>query len=322
MSPINFTPENFSEGDMYKTIIVPLDGSLFAEQAVATAATIAQHAGADLVLTRVHESYLYEGLENSSYEDMSRRDEEEYLASIADHVEVTYGLTAKRTLLTGAIAPAISDFAAGMEAPLIVLSTHGRTGFSRFWLGSIADALARHARAPVLMLRHRRAEVGLEAPPHRFENILVPLDGSDLADNVLPHVATFGQIFGARLTLLRVVAPAPAPAALYAVPIALPPEQQLDDTLTDRVDAAQGWVDALATRLRGDDIPLDVRTDVRVSEAAAPAILDAAVSHAADTIAIATHGRGMSRLVVASVADKILRGGPEAVLVVRPAPTS
>jgi len=302
---------------MYKTIIVPLDGSILAEQAVATAVTIAQCAGANLVLARVHEAYPYEGLDSSTYEDMVRRDEDEYLASIAARVDETYGLTAARTLLTGAVAPAICDFAASMDTPLVVLSTHGRTGFSRFWLGSIADAIAHHAETPVLMLRHRGAHVGLEATPHHFANVLVPLDGSDVADSVLPHATTLARVFGARLTLLRVVAPLPAPAALYAAPFAIPP-QQADDTIGIRIDAAQGYIDAIAARLRADDIAPEVATDVRVAESPAPAILDAAASHAADTIAIATHGRGMSRLVIPSVADKIVRGGTEAVLIVRP----
>jgi nucleotide-binding universal stress UspA family protein len=302
---------------MYKTIIAPLDGSLFAEQAVATAASIARQAGADLVLTRVHEPYLYEGLDNSTYEDMARRDAEEYLASVAEHVEVTDGITAARTLLSGAVAPAICDFAKGMEAPLIVLSTHGRTGFSRLWLGSIADAIARHAATPVLMLRHGDTDAGLAAPPHRFANILVPLDGSDLAGGVLPHATSLARAFGSRLTLLRVVAPMPAPAALYAVPFAVPPSY-VDETLSMRIEGAQGYVQAVAARLRGEDGQLETRTDVRVSETPATSILEVTALHEADTIAIATHGRGMSRLVVASVADKILRGGPEAVLVVRP----
>jgi nucleotide-binding universal stress UspA family protein len=304
---------------MYKTIIVPLDGSIFAEQAVATAVSIAKNSGAELVVTRVHESYLYEGLDNSSYEDMSRRDEEEYLASIADRVDTTDGVTVERTLLNGAVAPAICDLASGVDAPLIVLSTHGRTGFSRLWLGSIADAIVRHAQTPVLMLRHRGAAIGLEVPPHQCANILVPLDGSDLAESVLPHATNLARIFRAHLTLLRIVAPIPAPAALYAVPFAIPP-QQADDTLSIRIEAAQSYVDAIAARLRVDDPALKVATDVRVAESPAPAILEAAASHSADTIAIATHGRGMSRVVVASVADKLLRGGPEAVLVVRPEP--
>lgn len=306
---------------MYKTIIVPLDGSPFAETAIATAAAIAKHSAADLVLVRVHEWYATEGTDYSHFDDLSRRDQEEYLAEIAVHVETTYGLVAARTVLEGAVASAICDFALGTEAPLIVLSTHGRTGFSRFWLGSVADAIARHASTPVLMLRHDGRDHGLMAPPHRFERLLLPLDGSDIAEAALPHAAALSGAFKARLTLLRVVAPTTMPAPIYAVPY-VPPVEYVEPALSIRIDAARAYIRATAARLRLDERTLEVDTDVRVAESPATAILDAARSHDVDTIVLATHGRGLSRLVAASVADKVLRGGPGAVLVMRPEPTS
>src|SRR5690242_8455217 len=100
------------------------------------------------------------------------------------------------------------------------------------------------------MLRHRGTDRGLQAPRHEFTNVLVPLDGSDLADSALPHATALAKAFEARLTLLRVVAPLPAPAALYAVPFAIPP-QQCDDTLSVGVEGAQSYLEAIATRLRG-----------------------------------------------------------------------
>src|SRR5216110_3367255 len=98
---------------MYKTIIVPLDGSVFAEQAIGTAATIAQRSGAALVLVRVHETYTFESTDYSLAADLSRRDQEQYLATIAERVENIYGLVAERTLLDGAVGPSICDFAMG-----------------------------------------------------------------------------------------------------------------------------------------------------------------------------------------------------------------
>lgn len=302
---------------MYRSIIVPLDGSPFAERAVATAAAIAKQSHAELALVRVHEAYVYEATDYSRVDDHSRRDQEEYLAQIAERVETTYGIQARRALLDGNVAIAISEFALSLDAPLIVMSTHGRTGFSRFWLGSVADALVRYLATPVLMLRHQRSDESDGAESHRFANVLVPLDGSDVAELALAHAAALAKPFGATLTLLRVIAPAPAPVALYAAPYAAPPLEQLDETLTPRVDSAHEYVRAVAGRLRADEPGVDIRTDVRVSESPAPAILDAAAAHGADTIAIVTHGRGLSRLVVASIADKLLRAGPEAVLVAR-----
>jgi nucleotide-binding universal stress UspA family protein len=162
---------------MFKTIIVPLDGSLFAEQAVGTAATIAQHAEADLVLVRVHETYVFEATDYSLADDLSRRDQEQYLAEIAERVESLFGMVPERVLLDGFVDAAICDFAAGMESPLIVISTHGRTGFSRVWLGSIADAIVRRASTPVLMLRHHAEGDGQLTRTHHFRHLMVRWTG-------------------------------------------------------------------------------------------------------------------------------------------------
>ncbi|HKW49101.1 MAG TPA: universal stress protein [Gemmatimonadaceae bacterium] len=304
---------------MYRTLIVPLDGSPFAERAVATAAAIAKQSHAELALARVHEAYLYETTDYSRVDDHSRRDQEEYLARVAEGIETTIGIQPRRVLLEGVIPLAISEFASSVEEPLIVMSTHGRTGFSRLWLGSVADALLRYLSTPVLMLRHQASGLNL-TQPHRFENVLVPLDGSDVAELALTHAAALARPFGATLTLLRVVAPAPAPVALYAAPFAAPALEQFDETLRPRIDEAGDYVNAVAARLHANESIPTVRTDVRVSESTAPAILDTAAAHNADTIAIVTHGRGLSRLVSASVADKLLRAGPDAVLVLRASP--
>src|SRR5690242_5895802 len=203
---------------MYKTIIVPLDGSAFAEQAIGTAAAIAQRSGAPLVLVRVHETYAFESTDYSIDAELSRRDQERYLAAIAERVENIYGLGAQRTLLDGVVGPSICDFAMGLESPLIVLSTHGRTGFSRFWLGSVADAIMRHASTPVLMLRHRGAIETELLRAHRFRHLLVPIDGSSVAEEALQPAVALTTAFRAKLTLLRVVAPVRTPAVLYAAP--------------------------------------------------------------------------------------------------------
>ena len=307
---------------MYKTIIVPLDGSPFAEGAVATAAAIARHSSGELVLVRVHEAYAYESTDYSHLGDQSRREQEEYLALMAEHVEQIYGLTPERALLDGPIASTICRFALGMQEPLIVISTHGRTGFSRMWLGSVADEMMRYATAPVLMLRHKGKTTNrATATAHEFANVLVPLDGSDVAEDALPYAMPLVEAFKAKLTLLRVVAPLAAPAPVYAVAYAAPPSDE--EELSHRLEGATDYVREVARKATAEQPSLAVNTDVRVSESPAHAILDAVKSSGADTVALATHGRGLSRVVIASVTDEVLRGGPDAVLVLRsePAPT-
>ena len=302
---------------MFKTIVVPLDGSLFAEQAIGTAATIAQHAGAELVLVRVHETYLFEATDYSVADDFSRRDQEQYLAEIAERVQSLYGLVPRRVLLDGVVDTAICTFAAGMESPLIVISTHGRTGFSRLWLGSVADAIARRASTPVLMLRHSGDGDGELTRTHHFRHLMVPLDGARFAEVALSPAAALAAAFKAKLTLLRVVAPVHVPVPLYAAPYVAPPIDDEEETLNILLEGAEDYVRTLAMNVGFDWPGLEVDTAVRVDDAPAPAILDAASAHGVDAIALATHGRGVSRLVVPSVTDKVLRGGPEAVLVLR-----
>lgn len=303
---------------MYKTIVVPLDGSEFAEQAIGTAVGIAQRSGAHLVLVRVHETYTFEATDYSRSDDMSRRDQEQYLATIAERVETEFGITPERSLLEGVVTASICDFALATEAPLIVISTHGRTGFSRFWLGSIADAIVRSASAPVLMLRHRNTDTPDISTSHRFEQIIVPLDGSSFAELAVPYAVALADAFKAKLTLLRVVAPINVPTPLYAAPYVAPPIEEDEEALNLRIAGAEHYVREVANRIHADLPALDVALDVRVDESPAASILDAAKAHGVDTVALATHGRGQSRLVVASVADKVLRAGPAAVLIVRP----
>lgn len=303
---------------MFKTIIVPLDGSLFAEQAIGTAATIAQHSGAELVLLRVHESYAFEATDYSLADDLSRREQEQYLAEIAERVECLFGTVPERVVLDGFVDAAICDFAAGMESPLIVISTHGRTGFSRVWLGSVADAIVRRASTPVLMLRHHGEGDGTLARAHNFRHLMVPLDGASFAEVALLPAAALAAAFRAKVTVLRVVAPVSVPIPLYAAPYGAPLGDDDEETLNLRLEGAEDYARAAAIRVRLEESGVEVDTVVRVDESPAKAILDAACAHGVDTIAIATHGRGVSRLVVASVTDKVLRGGPEAVLVLRP----
>jgi nucleotide-binding universal stress UspA family protein len=265
---------------------------------------------------RVHEAFPYESTDYSHLNDTSRREQEEYLALMAEHVEQTYGLSPERALLDGPIASTICRFALGMQSPLVVISTHGRTGFSRVWLGSVADEIMRVATAPVLMLRHQKKAIDrASGAAHDFAKVLVPLDGSDFAEEALPHALALTGAFNAKLGLLRVVAPLAAPAPLYAVPYAAPPTDE--EELTHRLEGAEEYVRTVARRMSHEQPDLEVGTSVRVSESPARAILEAVKGSGADAIALATHGRGLSRVVMASVTDKVLRGGPDAVLVLR-----
>lgn len=304
---------------MFRSLLVPLDGSAFAEQALSTAGAIAKRSGASIRLVRVHVPIAYGDLASvDRWEKELRRSEREYLARTAAWFGERFKVPATTSLLEDPIAPAICQGA--RRADLIVMSTHGRTGVSRAWLGSVADGVARHATVPVLMMRPE-SEIdeseGNADGTISIKRALVPLDGSLLAEGIMEHAIKLAATFGSSVTLVRVVEPVQMRSADYPLPYPIP-LGVTDPEATDRLVAqANDYLTGVAARVRGQH-PLEVAIDVRVSERVAPAILEAADERGADLVAMASHGRGASRLLVGSVADKILRGAPRAVLLFRP----
>lgn len=314
---------------MLRTLLVPLDGSPLAEHVLTTAATLAQRAGATLDLVRVHRPLVFGDLADvERWERTARRDEREYLRLVAERLAANYDVRTTTALLDEPVASAICQRAIAVGADLVAMATHGRTGFSRAWLGSIADAVAHEAPVPVLLLRgestlaalregSRPPDAWASEPARSISRVIVALDGSGLAEQALAPAIDLARAFGASIHLLRVVEPVLVRAVEYPLFYALPLPAVDDDGGEAVAQQARDYVRAVASRIRSET-PVDVEVEVVVADSAAPAIIDAAWAHQADVVALATHGRGASRLVVGSVADKVLRAGPEAVLLFRP----
>jgi nucleotide-binding universal stress UspA family protein len=283
---------------------------------------LARRTGARIELVRVHAPMQAEIAAEPDWSESLRQDESEYLARTAARAEEALGAEVGTALLDGPVVGAICTYAGRLSAPLIIMSTHGRTGFSRLWLGSNADGIVRHTACPVLMLRPAEATEG-EPAPVLFRNVIVPLDGSPFAERVLPHAAELARATGAGLQLVRVVRPVNVPVFIpvpeYPMAYMPTPESVAEETKA-ATDRAEAYMDGVVERVRRDAADLAVQAEVRVAESAAGAILEAAHTHDADAVALATHGRGLSRLVIGSVADKVLRSGLRAMLVVRPGP--
>jgi nucleotide-binding universal stress UspA family protein len=294
---------------MYRTILVPLDGSPLAEQALPLALAVATRARAELRLVRVHKPTPHQGRE--LHAKTVAEAEQNYLDSIAGRLKDAVNLAAKTDLLEGPVAAALCTHAQAVKANLMVITTHGRGPLSRFWMGSTTDELVRHTCVPLLVHRPTDdAPVALTAE-FRFRRILVPLDGSDVAEEALGPAAEMARIMGAGLTFQRVVEPVPlvAPDGLMYTPPAI------DTALLDELSTqARKYVDHVAARWQGEG--LSVETRVVLNDVPAAAVLETAESH--DLIALATHGRSrMARFFLGSVADKVVRGAHCPVLIVR-----
>jgi nucleotide-binding universal stress UspA family protein len=297
-------------------ILVPLDGSRFAERALPTAYALARCANAELKLLHVLDFiHLVTGVESSDevwLRTTARNDAERYLDSCGERLEKA-AVPARCAVAEGEPAEKIREEAEHWGADLIVMATHGHGAFDRAWLGSVADALVRESATPVVLVRvAEQPSAALES--RALRHVLIPLDGSALAEQAIEPAVRFTRCSNARLTLLRVVRP--APVMIESVAATLPP--QINRALIEQEQRARDYLTRIADSLKSrvEQISADVVTG-KLSDAAE--IIAYAEQHDVDLIALATHARsGIKRVVLGSVADKLIRGSPVPVLVVRP----
>jgi nucleotide-binding universal stress UspA family protein len=310
---------------MYQSILVPLDGSPFGEHALPLAASIAQRARARLTLAHVHEpaATLYgEGaiILSDELDAHTRRQKQAYLDSLRARLGDAAPERVVPLLLEGAVFEAIREHVAKEKIDLVVMTTHGRGPLGRFWLGSVADRLLRQLSVPVLLVHPGQTAPDLTAKPV-FRHILIPLDGSELAERMLTPATALGGLMGSQYTLLRVVLPVhptlPRTEGLSIAQLAGEIVDQIEKIQGELQKEAQARLTEVAERLRARS--LQVQTRITFEDHPASAILHEATSCGADLIAMETHGRGgLSRLFLGSVADKVLRGSSLPVLLHHP----
>jgi len=304
---------------MLDQILVTLDGSEFGEHALPFAKTIAEKTRASVNIAHVsccepptdllqNTPFQYEGVNMAHYEE---RHAEEQRAYLKRHEEAMKGeLPENRicsALLEGYVTEALERHAREINANLIVMTTHGRTGVSRAWLGSVADSLVRNSSFPLLVIRP--LEDGTTFPTVSFQRFLVPLDGSETGEEILGPTTDLARAMGAHLTLLHVVSPQLTVGARVSP---LP-----SGHLEDRTAKAEDYLAGVAERLEKDGVEADYRIESHF--APARAILNTAEEENVDLIAIATHGyTGVKRALLGSVTDKVLRGAKWPLLLERP----
>ena len=297
---------------MFRKILVPLDGSSLAEQALCTAASVAHACDSAVELVLVHTWASLGGVTQGS--PTAAPEEKIYLHGIEEEASRRLGMPVTSKIVFGIPAEAIVRHAVESQADLILMTSHGRTGFSRAWLGSVADVVVRESPVPVLIERpiENRKWRGVVTRP--FRRILVPLDPTPDASAALYPALDLARHMEARPVLARVVFPVTIEFSEAGVPVHGP----VDAEETQRVvDAAQEELAALAVELESDT-RITVETEVVVGGNVAATLIDLARRKHADLIAMSTHSRGASRLMLASVTDKVLRSTDLPLLLVHP----
>ena len=279
---------------MFRKILVPLDGSELAERAVPYARRLAGVVGR-LVLVRAIQGDDREALDEA----------ETYLSAFADRLQQD-GSAAEWRLYYGPAPEGIKKEAGLQRADAIVMSTHGRSGVQRLVFGSVAEHVLREADVPVLLIPARTPAAWHASAG---QQVVVPLDGSDISEAALePAIALAGRL-GASLLLVGVV------ESLDLTPLAY--EIYVPEPSSDLQHEMEVYLDAVAARVRQRGLKVATQLDV-----GQPAQTIAGLAAQADTaaVALATHGRGgLALLLMGSVTTDLVRHAAAPLFVIRPA---
>lgn len=298
---------------MFRTIMVPLDGTRFAEAALPTAMYFAKRYGAPLELVRVWQPAPTIGFMPESANDLpevereSQENDRRYTAAVAKKVQDAVGSEVSVRYLVGQPASELARRALAGDCDLVVMSTHAHGPITRAFVGSVSDRVMRTASVPLLLIRPGDATPEVElAPSPPFRRVLVPLDGSPLAETALDDsLLDCLEAEKSEITLLHVTGFPAGPSHIGYEVVAEPGARVWEDS-TD----AEAYLSSVAEPLAAS-WGFRVTTRVVVSATTGAAIVDFAKSNGNDLIAMATHGRGgAARLILGSVADTVVRTSP------------
>jgi len=309
---------------MYSKVVIPLDGSELAEGVLPHVVEVIRDRASRVYLLSV--APLAKGMSPTPM-DMSassttmqveqKRVEQElmaYLQKVAERLQPV-AVDTQVNVRFGRQADEILVFVNDVDADLIAMSTHGRSGIGRWVFGSVAERVLRGATCPLLLVRAGRTQ--LRTPYHR---ILVPLDGSELAEQVLPYVNALIYPGKTRIYLVSVLTTGLGDRTV-ALLTSYPPGLQLATTALHHAEVQlQSYLRSVAAALRerGAAVHIAVQRGSPADE-----ILAYAAEVEADLISMTTHGfSGLSRWVYGNVAGKVLQGADSPVLLVRPTPDS
>jgi len=295
---------------MFERILIPLDGSRLAERILVQVGKILRRKDSEVILVRAAPSL--PEIPTVQYAAMIRQEEEvagEYLRGVAEQLRAS-GVNARTKILKGHPVDVIRQAVEVENATMIAMTTHGRTGLTRWTLGSVAEMVARNSQVPVLLLRSFTQEPSRTTTEAReeeapFGRILVPTDGSERALGVWSFVEEFALLFEAEVVLLRVEAPG---------------NHSPLDLVNSACDILEKSAHPNACQLLSAKLAekgIRVRHLVATGDPASE-IVDRSVSESADLIAMTTQGRsGLSKWLLGSVAERVLRGARTPILLVR-----
>lgn len=289
-------------------MLVPLDGSELSEIVFPYAKELASRLGLEVILFHVHSPEKGEAAPlHQAYIERKAEIIKQQAVEVQQKTatgQEDKAIQVRGELITGYPAEEILHYADKNDIDLILMATHGRSGIKRWVMGSVAEKVLQASRVPIWLVR---AGIPAENVHAKWTEgaMLVPLDGSELAESVLPHVKTLAKQQNAE----------PMDVVLFGVCEPLVESGYYIPDVPMKLEELQEYLAKIEGRLK--DAGLSVRSEVRKGKPAEQ-IIEYASENPFNLIVMSTHGRsGLGRWVFGSVANKVLHGASSPIFLVR-----
>jgi nucleotide-binding universal stress UspA family protein len=282
---------------IYNKILVPLDGSKLAEGILPYVRLLASALNLPVDLIHVNDPESFPHLPRDDYL-------KEVAASFLSSLSVNYCVE------NGRAADVIVDRASGDAGTLITMATHGRSGAQRWLLGSVAQKVLQASTNPLFLIRPKEETLARDV---RLNILILPLDGSHLAEKIFPHVIYLANSLRLEVVLIRTYT-LPTTGYFLATGVSPPAIGELAEKI--RAEATE-YLQVKVEELQAEGI--EKVSFVAVEGKGPEEIIDLARKTANNMVAMSTHGRsGIGRWVLGSVTDRVVCYSGDPVLVIRP----
>jgi nucleotide-binding universal stress UspA family protein len=306
---------------MFDSILVPLDGSQLAECVLPHAAAFARCFDAEITLLRILEKN-QTGVSAQLFDllnwQIQKTKASIYLEEIKGRLKES-NIRVQTVILEGLVAEGINEYAHNQDMKLIILSSHGRHGLTRWGISSITQKTIMSAPTSVLIVRAHQQNVPAGELPiiPLYQRILVPFDGSQRAENVLPVVMQLAHAHKTKIHLVHVVQ---TPEMARQMP---PTQEDLDlanRVVTRNQEEAGRYLEKLKSRsyLKG----IDVQTHLITSDHTSASLHQVVEQEQIDMVTLSAHGySGKHQWPYGSVASNFILYGTVSLLIVQDMPT-
>ncbi len=299
---------------MFRKVLVPLDGSPFAERALSFAEALAKRGGGQVLLVNAASATVLPGIESSSAQVKAVQEGKSYLADVAGRLK-EQGIEVETAVPYGSPSDAIVTEIEVRNADLVLMATHGRSGLGRWVYGSVAEAVLHSSPVPVMLVQSWQGE----APWRDFlshPRLLVPLDGSVFGEAAVGPAANLAREIGGELILMQAISLAESVVRTEGGGI-LAPAVPIGEKLGEYEENARAYLHGVAQRVNAE-FGVEARLEIGFGEPT-ETIASVAQQLQATLVVMSTHGRtGMARAVFGSVAAGVLRTAIAPLLLVRP----